>query len=402
MKDGDTTSNAFDALLEQIQKTLPDGTLTETRTYDAAGNLQTLTHFNGAVTTYTYDALNRLLSRTTPGETTVSFSYTATGKRATMSDGSGTTTYSYDSLDRLTTKAAPAGTLTYSYDGAGNLTSMSSNHSNGVLVSYTYDDLNRLSTVTDSRLQSNQTTTYAYDPASNVASVTYPNQLRSTFTYDQLNRLTGLSTSTSPVTSYTYTLGLTGTRTGATESNGRTIAWNYDGIYRLTNETIADDPNNNNGGARYGLDPVGNRLSLNSTLPGIASGSFGYNADDEVSSETYDANGNTLTAGGKSFTYDSQNHMTSMTNGSTMVTMVYDGDGNRVAKMVGGVTTQYLVERNESYGLFASRRGSREWCGNQAVHVWPPKNQRESSPAINGSPGRRASIFTMAAGMSGN
>ena len=336
---GNTTVNAFNVLYEPTQKILPDNTLYETRTYDEAGNLQTLTHFNGKTTTYTYDALNRLLSRATPGEAAVSFTYTPTGKRATMSDGSGTTTYSYDSLDRLTTKAAPAGTLTYSYDGAGNLASMASNHANGIVASYTYDDLNRLSTVTDGRLQGNQTTTYTYDPASNVALVTYPNSTQDSFTYDALNRLTGMST---PASSYSYQLGPTGNRLSATESNGRSISWNYDGIYRLTNETISGDPSQNNGSASYSLDPVGNRLSLNSSLPGIASGSWGYNADDEVSSETYDLNGNTLTTGGRTFSYDSENHLTSMNGGQ--FTLVYDGNGNRVAKTVGGVTTQYLVD----------------------------------------------------------
>jgi RHS repeat-associated protein len=74
----------------------------------------------------------------------------------------------------------------------------------------------------------------------------------------------------------------------------------------------------------------------------MESGSFGYNANDEVTSETYDSNGNTLAAGGKTFAYDSENHLTSM-NGGT-VTLIYDGDGNRVSKTVGGVTTQYLVD----------------------------------------------------------
>ena len=42
------------------------------------------------------------------------------------------------------------------------------------------------------------------------------------------------------------------------------------------------------------------------TLPGIPSGSFSYNADDELASETYDANGNVLATGGKTFAYDSK------------------------------------------------------------------------------------------------
>src|SRR5439155_4085831 len=65
-------------------------------------------------TTYIYDNLNRVLSRTpdaTTNEPAVSFTYTATGKRQTMTDASGTTTYAYDSMDRLTQKATPEGTL---------------------------------------------------------------------------------------------------------------------------------------------------------------------------------------------------------------------------------------------------------------------------------------------------
>ncbi|HUN82786.1 MAG TPA: hypothetical protein VMU48_00335, partial [Terracidiphilus sp.] len=45
--------------------------------------------------------------------------------------------------------------------------------------------------------------------------------------------------------------------------------------------------------------------------------------------------------GGKSFTYNAENHLVSM--GGT-VNLVYDGDGNRVAKTVSGVTTKYLVD----------------------------------------------------------
>ena len=33
------------------------------------------------------------------------------------------------------------------------------------------------------------------------------------------------------------------------------------------------------------------------------------------------------------------------------VTVIYDGDGNRVAKIVGGVTTQYLVDDLNPTGL---------------------------------------------------
>ena len=334
-----TTSTSFDLLGEVTAKTLPDGTLTEARQYDQNGNLISLTHFNGVTATYTYDALNRLLSRATPGESTVSFSYTATGKRQSMTDASGTTNYSYDAMDRLISKATPEGTLSYSYDAAGNLESVSSNHVSGVSASYTYNSLNRLATVTDGRLSGSQTTSYSYDPASNVTTVTYPNGIQSTSTYDTLNRMTDVS---SQVSGHSYLRGPTGNLTNSLESNGRSATWTYDGIYRLTSEAITSDPTGKNGAAGYTLDPVGNRLFASSSIAGLAPVSGSFNADDELSSETYDQNGNVTASGGKTFVYNAQNQLTAMNSGAVM--LVYDGDGNRVAKTVGGTTTFYLVD----------------------------------------------------------
>ncbi len=118
------------------------------------------------------------------------------------------------------------------------------------------------------------------------------------------------------------------------------MTWTYDGVYRLTGETIASAPSNKNGTVSYGLDPAGNRSTDSSSLSGVPSGSWSYNADDEVSSETYDQNGNTIATGGKSFTYDSQNELVSMTGSGASASIVYDGDGNRVSKTVNGVTTR--------------------------------------------------------------
>jgi RHS repeat-associated protein len=142
--------------------------------------------------------------------------------------------------------------------------------------------------------------------------------------------------------SYSYTLSPTGNRTAAVESSGRTLNWSYDGIYRLTQETISLDPRSKTGSVNYGLDPVGNRLSQTSSLPGISAGSFTFDLNDRLSTETYDNNGNTLTSGGKTFTYDFANRPKNL-NGATVV-LQYDGDGNRVAKAVGGVTTRYLID----------------------------------------------------------
>ncbi len=243
------------------------------------------------------------------------------------------------------TKQTPEGTLSYTYDAAGNVASIVSSNTNGINVSYTYDELGRLWTVVDNRLTGNNTTTYTYDAGSNLKTAAYPNSPAndpSTFTYDSLNRLTGLST---PVSSYSYQLGATGNRKSVTEGTNRAVNWTYDNIYRLTQEAVTDDPANKDGSVTYSLDPVGNRKTIASSLSGVNSGgTFTYTTDDELSpgeGDSYDNNGNTTHSGANSYTYDSENHLMTM-NGT--VAMLYDGDGNRVAKTVGGVTTRYLVD----------------------------------------------------------
>jgi len=107
-----------------------------------------------------------------------------------------------------------------------------------------------------------------------------------------------------------------GDRTSATEASGRTLSWSYDGVNRLTNESVAQDPAGRNGSVSYTLDPVGNRLAAASTLPGVASSAATYSADDLLSTESYDLNGNVLSTGGKSFTYDSENPLVAMNRGA--------------------------------------------------------------------------------------
>jgi hypothetical protein len=92
--------------------------------------------------------------------------------------------------------------------------------------------------------------------------------------------------------------------------------WSCDGIYRLTNEAISLSPAGNNGSVGYGLDPVGNRQMETSSITGLPSGNFTFNADDQLTGETYDNNGNTLTTGGKSFAYDAENKLISMNGGA--------------------------------------------------------------------------------------
>jgi len=337
-----TTNYSYDQLGNLLLTAAPLSRTTSS-TYDGNSNKISDTDARGNVTGYQYDSLNRLIETDYPDGTKATKTYDFRNNVIRETDQNGNVTlHAYDLSGRQVSVTrgygtASASATTYAYDNAGRKTS---NHVKGVSPTYTYDSLNRLSAVADANLAAGaNTTSYAYDPASNLTTATYPSGVQSVMTYDALNRITGLATQNS---GFLYQRGPTGNLTYATELNGRTINWSYDGIYRLTNESISADPSKNNGSSSYTLDPVGNRLAESTTLPGLSSGSFGYNTDDEVNTETYDANGNTLATGGKIFTYDSDNHLMTMNGGA--VTIVYDGDGNRVAKTVGGVTTQYLVD----------------------------------------------------------
>ena len=80
---------------------------------------------------------------------------------------------------------------------------------------------------------------------------------------------------------------------------------------------------------------------MTSTLTALPNQTFTYDADDRLSSDTYDANGNTLTSGGNTFAYDFEDRLTQF---DSSVQLAYDGDGNRIVRTQGGSTTRYLVD----------------------------------------------------------
>ena len=342
---GRTTRFEYDALNRKIKRTLPLG-MSELYTYDQVGNQVTRADFRGKQTAYDYDSMNRLIRKTPDaslGETVVTYSYTPAGNRASMNDASGTTTYVYDIRHRLVSKQTPQGTLTYTYDAAGNLASVGSSNAGGVSVNYTYDAVNRLESVVDNRL-ANGTTTYAYDGVHNVLSTTAANGVKSDYTYNSVDRMTQMTNSKQGGTlaSYTHTLDPTGRRLSVTENTGRVTAYTYDSLYRLKSETVSGDPASGNGNVNYTYDAVDNRLSRNSTLAGVFSATSAYDANDRLTSDAYDANGNTRSANGISYTYDFENRIKTANGGA--VRFVYDGDGNRISETAGGTTTKFLVD----------------------------------------------------------
>jgi RHS repeat-associated protein len=344
-----TTTYEYDALQRRTKRCLPL-LMCETMTYDLEGNLLTRTDFNGRTTTMTYDSRNRNLTTQAAanfiGEVGITRTYTSTGKAATMVDASGSTSWSYDNQDRVLTKATPQGTLSYSYHPNSLVASVNSSNANGVSVNYNYDVVNRLSGVVDNRI--NGTTTYAYDDSNNLATVAYPNGVNHTYTVDVKDHVTGVQITKAPaiLANFGYVRAGTGNITNVNETGGRAVSFSYDNAWRLTNETISGDPTAaNNGSLSYALDAVANRTALSSTLAAIAAQTNGFDANDRVQADTSDANGNTLSSSGKNYSYDFLDRLQTATGpGGNAVTLAYDGNGQRVAKTIGGVTTRYLID----------------------------------------------------------
>ena len=323
--------------------------------YDATGNLLSKTNFNSQTITYVYDNLtDRMTNKTGPG-INVSYSYDSAGRRQSMTDNSGTTTYNYDIRDRMTTKTTPFGTLSYTYT-SGLLVGMSSSNVNGASITYGYDGMARLETVTDNNL-GNTTTVYTYDANSNLETCEYPNGVKHTWSYNTVNRLTNLRISNTVgdvmLKSFTYTLGPAGNRTKVVEDSGRTVDWTYDDLYRLTSETVSASTTSPNYSASYSFDAVGNRqtrtISPTGILPQLPDQDFTtvYDDNDRMYSAgyAYDAGGSTTSAPeGWTYTYDAENKLLTAANSSNTISYIYDGDGSRVLKNADGVITRYLTD----------------------------------------------------------
>ncbi|AYM96375.1 LysM peptidoglycan-binding domain-containing protein [Acidovorax sp. 1608163] len=266
------TANAYDGAGRLIESTNPNGVRTKV-TYDAANRVLTRSVDSAGLnltTTYAYDALGRQISITSPEGSVIELKYDAQGQLIEqIVDAKGlalSTRYTYDGLGQTLQVTSPQGTVTrYTYDTAGR----------------------RISEQIDPD-GLNLTRSYVYDKNNNVVRSTDANGNVSFYFYDQENR---------------QILSIDGA------GSIKEIA--YDLIGRVSKTTqyrqVFTDANllqqYASGGAVFG--PSGWESQVRSKI--VAS------ANDQIEYRTYDAN----------------NHLQSIVTGLGEVTLfVRDGNGN--------------------------------------------------------------------------
>ncbi|CAG0954738.1 partial tRNA3(Ser)-specific nuclease WapA, partial [Anaerolineae bacterium] len=208
-----TTVYTYDALSRVIAQS--DGLgRTWNYQYDALGNRAVITDANRLVTRFEFDKANRLTAVFYPTDT-VRYGYDGVGNRTVMTDAIGVTTFRYDALNRLTGHTDPLRQIiTNTYDAYGNVIGL--RYPDGKVVTYTYNTNNWLTGVRD---WSGRVITYTYDRVGRVITQELPNQIVTAYRYDDANRLTGLTTRNAGWTlgAYTYTLDALGQRIKAKE-----------------------------------------------------------------------------------------------------------------------------------------------------------------------------------------
>jgi RHS repeat-associated protein len=218
-----TTVYTYDVLNRLVAQSNPLGK-TWRYQYDALGNRTVITDANLQVTTFSYDAANRLTAVFYPTDT-VRHQYDAVGNRIVMTDSLGVSTFRYDALNRLAGHTDAFGQIiTNTYDAFGNLTNL--RYPDGKVVTYTFNANNWLTGVQD---WNGKWTTYAYDRAGRVLTATLPTSITTAIQYDDANRITGVTARNAfwTLAAYTYTLDAAGNRVKAVEYLGDTTSINF-------------------------------------------------------------------------------------------------------------------------------------------------------------------------------
>jgi RHS repeat-associated protein len=358
-----------------IRETSPDRGVTD-YVYDARGLMTQRTDARGQVTNFSYDGLGRMTSRSFPGASaeTITWSYDATatgnkgaGRLTGIADPSGTAAYTYNALGHVTRVVRVTGSQSYqtdyAYDGAGNVTQITM--PSGRIVSYARDSLARVTAVTtkDNAAAAFNTviSSATWRPFGPLASMTFGNSLALTLGYDNDGRVTSINAAGGGTTvqnlSYGYDLASNITSIGDSLNANRSQTFVYDNLNRVTSATGLYGTNT------YAYDSVGNRTQRTVTLPIAGTETYTTPANSNrltsISgavnrSLTYQASGQAATdqrspVAAWSYTTDKAGRLSAtVLNGATQTTSAYDADELRIANTntLTATTTHYVYDTN--------------------------------------------------------
>jgi RHS repeat-associated protein len=366
------TQEAFDALNRIVKITNPNNGIAVT-TYDAHDRPTGVTDPIGATTSYVYDGFGDLIQQVSPAAGTTVYHYDLAGNLTQRVDARGVTAnYAYDALDRPVATTYPdnaAENVTLNYDqaghgfGVGRLTSVTDPVGT---LSRTYDERGNVLSETRVHTPGSLITSYSYDAANRVTSITYPSGSIVTYSRDAMGRTTavsakpkGSSTATQVLSKITYQPF--GPVNAQIFGNGVAETRSFDADYRLTK--LVGTGNKPVQNLTYGYDAANNVLSITDGVTSANSQTFGYDVLNRLTNATggyaslgysYDANGNRLTENPaapisldglgsvSSLTYNQSGRLASVSAGSQLLTQyTYNAFGQRLVK-VGSMTATTL------------------------------------------------------------
>jgi RHS repeat-associated protein len=332
---GHTVSYSYDSCDRVDSRTDPVGEVTAYG-YDPTGNLSWISYPNGNETTMAYDDNDRLVEigyETSP--TSWGIAYTRSGKVSQVDCNDGRTwTLQYDSADRLTEATDENNgylgplAVEWTYDGDSNVTGLAVGSL--VSVAMTYDGRGLIETLTDDGGQ----TTFTHDEGGRLAEIATPDGSSRSMTFDAANRPTEVQNVTASGTeTLEYAYDSSGNLLSEDESEfgydalDRLVSW-YDPITQTT--------------TTYAYDSSGNLLQV--SIDSTVVESYTYNAADEIcnSGYSYDDNGNLLSDGTHTYTYDEEDRLVQVSDAmGTCATMTYDHAGRRTSLATAEGTTFY-------------------------------------------------------------
>jgi RHS repeat-associated protein len=370
------------ARITKLTLPTPDGN-GDTSTYVYSDHQTTETNPLGKASVYHFDDQGRQTSATDPLGHTRNTTWTANSDVQTTADAlNNDTTYSYDPLNNYAGTKLPTGAssvvvytdtthphlptsikdpqgdeLTRSYDAAGNLTTVHSTGLNADIDKRTYNSNGTLATDTDGN---GHITSYGYDTAGNLTSVTPPAPARKTsYTYDSLSRISTVTDGNGVQLKYDYDkldrvvlisqVGGPGLQSYGYDGNGNRVYCQTDTAtirttFRPRNliaKSVRDDGVNPAITVSYGYDKADNLTSL--TDPSGTT-TYGYDAANRLTSQL-DPFGQATTFG-----YDNADHRTStMFPGAGTQTTGYDTAGRQTSIRFANTAGATLVSVDYSY-----------------------------------------------------